>query len=142
MNPPNGTPVTLTATAPRPAARVWELYVSPEHVLQWNTASPDWHCPHAHNDVRVGGSFHYRMEEKNGLRGFDFTGEYTEVTAPDLLTYRMPGGRRVTLTFDEVDGTTTITQTFEADGKHPLDMQRRSWQAILDNFARYVEQRG
>ncbi|MBM4254218.1 MAG: activator of HSP90 ATPase, partial [Deltaproteobacteria bacterium] len=28
---------------------------------------------------------------------------------------------------------------FDAEGQNPIDMQREGWQAILNNFKKYVE---
>ena len=32
---------------------VWDYWTKPEHIMQWNNASPDWHCPNATNDLNV-----------------------------------------------------------------------------------------
>ncbi len=51
----------------------------------------------------------------------------------------MEGGRKVSITFSENGNETIVTETFEAENENPIDMQRASWQAILDNFKKYVE---
>jgi hypothetical protein len=33
----------------------------------------------------------------------------------------------------------TVCVTFDAETTHPVEQQRQGWQAILDNFAKYVE---
>jgi len=32
-----------------------------------------------------------------------------------------------------------VTTTFDAEGENPPELQRAGWQAISDNFGRYVE---
>lgn len=33
---------------------VWSAYTTPDAIKVWNSASPDWHCPEATNDLQVG----------------------------------------------------------------------------------------
>ncbi len=49
------------------------------------------------------------------------------------------GDRTSTVLFEDQDGATHITQTFEAESENPLEMQRQGWQAILDNFKKHAE---
>lgn len=67
---------------------VWDCFSLPEHIVQWNFASPEWHCPSAENDLRVGGKFSYRMEAKDGSFGFDFWGIYDEAFHTERLHIR------------------------------------------------------
>ena len=57
---------------------VWKFWTGTEHIKNWNNASPDWHTPHAENDLREGGKFLARMEAKDGSFGFDYGGIYDE----------------------------------------------------------------
>ena len=66
--------ITVEATVNAPVLKVWKFWTSPEHIINWNNASDDWHTPRAENDFRVGGSFLSRMEAKDGSFGFDFAG--------------------------------------------------------------------
>lgn len=121
------------------ADRAWEVWNSPAHIQRWNAASDDWHTPRSAVDLRVGGRLSSRMEAKDGSAGFDFGGVYTRVEPPRLVELRMDDGREVRVEFlDTADGT-RVRETFDADTAGSLDLQRRGWQAILDNFARYVE---
>ena len=72
-------PITIEITILKSVSKVWEYFTDPEHITQWNFASPDWTCPNAENDVQVGGEFNYRMEAKDQSFGFDFKGTYDEV---------------------------------------------------------------
>jgi uncharacterized protein YndB with AHSA1/START domain len=80
------------------------------------------------------------MEAKDGSFGFDFNGVYTEVEQHKAIAYTIEGGREVKVAFESNENTTKVTETFEAEDENPLEMQQAGWQAILDNFKKYVEQ--
>lgn len=117
----------------------WESYTNPKHIVNWNFASNDWHCPSASNDLRVGGKFVSRMEAKDGSFGFDFEGEYIEVVNHAKIVYAMSDGRAVTVNFKENGDSTHVDVVFDAEGENSIDMQREGWQAILNNFKNYTE---
>ncbi|MBP6945209.1 SRPBCC domain-containing protein, partial [Patescibacteria group bacterium] len=54
--------ITVSTLIDAPLETVWTCWTEPEHIQQWNAASPDWHTPHATNDLRVGGTYLARME--------------------------------------------------------------------------------
>lgn len=119
--------------------KVWDFWTRPEHIVKWNFASNDWHCPSAENDLRVGGKMKSRMEAKDGSFGFDFEAIYDEVNEHKKIAYTMGDGRQAITTFESVDGKTKVTTTFDAENTHSVEMQKNGWQAILDNFREYVE---
>lgn len=131
--------ITVKNTVNAPAAKVWDLWTSPEHIVKWNNPSDDWHTTHAENDLRVGGKFLSRMEAKDESFGFDFSGTYTEVTPQKHIAYTLDDNRKVSISFAEKGGTTEIVETFDAESQNSPDMQRQGWQAILDNFKSYAE---
>lgn len=131
--------ITVQATLRAPLEKVWHSWTRPEHIVHWNFASEDWCSPRAENDLRPGGSFSWRMESKDGKMGFDFNGTYTVVAENERLEYTLEDGRRVVVHFSPVDGSTCVTETFEPESIHSLEMQQAGWQAILDNFKRYTE---
>ena len=134
--------ITVQAVISAPVEQVWKLYTEPEHVIKWNSPSNDWHTPRAENDLKVGGKFLYRMEAKDGSSGFDFDGTYEQVKTNELLVYLLSDGRKVEVTFTKDSDTgTKIATTFEAEDINPIEMQRDGWQAILNNFRKYVETR-
>jgi uncharacterized protein YndB with AHSA1/START domain len=133
------TTITVATTVNAKPANVWAFWTKPEHITNWNNASPDWHSPSATNDLRVGGQFNYRMEARDGSMGFDFKGEYTRIVPHEEIAYVIEDGRTVTITFTEEGGVTRISESFEAESTHSEEMQRSGWQAILDNFKQYVE---
>lgn len=132
--------ITVQTTINAPLEHVWKLYTEPKHITQWNNASKDWHTPHAVNDLRVGGKFLFRMEARDGSQGFDFNGTYTQIKTNQLITYTIEDRRTVRVQFTEQDERTNVLVTFEPEDINPLEMQREGWQAILNNFKRYVEQ--
>lgn len=133
------TSIRVATTINAPVEKVWDAWTLPQHILQWNNASDDWHTRKAENDLRTGGSFLSRMEAKDGSFGFDFGGTYDEVKQHKLIAYTMGDGRKVRIEFKENEGSTTITETFDAESTHPVDVQQQGWQAIIDNFKSYVE---
>lgn len=118
---------------------VWNAYNSVEDIMQWNHASDDWHCTNSINDLRIGGKFINRMEAKDGSFGFDFEGVYTELIPFKKIAYTMADGRKAEVNFESHKNYTDILVRFEAELENPVDMQRDGWQAILNNFKKYVE---
>jgi uncharacterized protein YndB with AHSA1/START domain len=121
---------------------VWMLWTSPVHIQNWLHASDDWECPQAQNDLREGGQFSFRMAAKDGSAGFDFGGTYTEVVEGKKLSYTMgqlQDARKVAVSFEETPEGVKITETFDMENENSEEMQRSGWQAILDNFKKYVE---
>ncbi len=133
------TNITVESTIKAPVEKVWNYWSAPEHITKWSFASPDWHTPFAENDLRAGGQFKSRMEAKDGSFGFDFGGIYDDVKTNELITYTLGDGRKVSITFTSKGNETSLVETFEAEGTNPVEMQKGGWQAILDNFKKYVE---
>lgn len=136
------TSITIATTVQAPVEKVWRLFTGPEHIINWNSATDEWHSPKAENDLREGGRFNFRMEARDGSAGFDFTGEYTRVVPNQEINYVIDDGRKVVITFTQQENATHISESFEAEGTNSDEMQRAGWQAILDNFKRYVETGG
>ncbi len=131
--------ITISQTVNAPIEKVWQYWTEPEHIMQWNAASDDWHCPSATNDLREGGRFTSRMEAKDGSAGFDFAGTYTQVVPHQTIVYKMDDDRAVVTTFKQTDSGVEITTEFDAEETNPIEMQRAGWQAILDRFKNHVE---
>ncbi|MCB9266688.1 MAG: VOC family protein [Lewinellaceae bacterium] len=136
----SNTVITVHATINAPVEKVWAMWTQPEHITKWNFASGDWHSPHAENNLRPGGKFSYRMEARDGSMGFDFSGAYTAVNENKNLEFTIDDGRHVQVHFSELDGGTFVMENFEAEKMNSIEMQRTGWQAILDNFKKYVEE--
>ena len=132
-------PITVEVTVDAPQDKVWEMFTRPEHIKKWSNASDDWHTPEAENDLRVGGKFNSRMESKDGSEGFNFTGVYTEITPMEYISYTMDDGRKVDVKFEIAEDGIHITENFEPETINLPEMQKIGWQAILNNFKKYVE---
>lgn len=118
---------------------VWNCFTLPEHIMNWNHAGDDWHCPAAQNDLRVGGSFNYTMAAKDASFSFDFEGVYTEVNPMKNFAYVLADERTVQLVFSvEAEGT-RVTETFDIENENPAEMQQMGWQMILNNFKKHAE---
>lgn len=131
--------LSITATINAPIDKVWKAWNDPEHIKQWNFASDDWCAPKAENDLRVDGSFSYRMESRDGKMGFDFGGKYTEVEEHEKIVYVLDDKRKVKITFSADGDKTNIVEVFEAENENSLELQKSGWQAILNNFKKYAE---
>lgn len=131
--------IAVSAIVNAPIERVWNKWKNPSDIIQWNNASDDWHTPKAENDLKEGGKFLFRMESKDGKMGFDFEGIYHTVKTNELIEYIITDGRKVKIVFTDNGGKTKIVETFEAENTHSIELQQSGWQAILDNFKKYVE---
>ncbi len=135
----NSSKITVNATVSANAKKAWDYYTGPEHITQWNSPSDDWHCPRAENNMKVGGKYNARMEAKDGSMGFDFEAVYDEVNPGKSFSYTMTDGRRADVAFEESNGKTDVTVTFDPENQNPPDFQKAGWQAILDNYKKYTE---
>jgi uncharacterized protein YndB with AHSA1/START domain len=133
--------IIVTAAINAGSQKVWDFYVNPEHITQWNFADPSWHCPSASNDLRVGGKYQARMEARDGSFGFDFEALYDEIVEGKKLTYTMLDGRQATVEFRNNGEQTDVAVAFDPEGQNPEEMQKAGWQAILNNFKVYAESR-
>lgn len=133
------TKITVEASVNASIEKVWKLWTSPEHIVKWNSASPDWHTPKAENDLRVGGKFLSRMEAKDGSFGFDFAGTYDVVDTNKRIAYTMGDGRKCDIIFKNENSKTTVVTTFDAENENPVEMQKDGWQAITNSFKTYAE---
>ena len=140
METPNKTTITVEAAIVAPIEKVWKYWTEPQHITQWNNASEDWHTPHAENDLKEGGRFTSRMEAKDGSFGFDFGGTYTLIETLKLIEYTLDDDRKVIINFTSQGNETTVVETFEAENMNSIELQKGGWQAILDNFKKYVEE--
>ena len=130
--------ITIEAFVPTTPQAAFDAYTTPEDIMQWNFASPDWCCPRAEVDLRNGGALSFRMEARDGSMGFDFAGTYEEVDAPGGVTIKLDDGRLSRTTFEDEGDGTRVRTVFEPEATNPVEMQRAGWQAILDNFAAHV----
>lgn len=132
--------ITVSVIVDASISQSWKAFTAPESIVQWNFASADWCCPRATNDLRIDGSFNYRMESTDGKVGFDFEGKYTRVIPESRIEYVLGDDREVSIEFRAIGNQTEVVETFDAETENSLELQRSGWQAILNNFKKYAEQ--
>jgi uncharacterized protein YndB with AHSA1/START domain len=131
--------ITVKTAVNASIEKVWECWTTPQHIMKWNNASDDWHTPYAENDLKVGGKFKYTMASRDGTMSFDFEGEYTLVEEYKAIEYVIADGRKVKISFEVTSNRVEVIESFDPETENPKEMQRGGWQAILDNFKKYVE---
>jgi uncharacterized protein YndB with AHSA1/START domain len=130
--------ITIEATIAASMQDVWHHWNTPAEIMQWNTASEDWHTTSSQVDLRVGGNFSSRMEAKDGSFGFDFAGTYTRIVEHELIESKL-GDRVLLVEFLPVPGGVTVRETFDSDQEHSVDQQKAGWLSILNHFKKHVE---
>lgn len=122
-----------------PVQEVWKRWTTPDDIKQWNIPFPNWHVPKAENELRPGGRFLYRMESIDGKEGFDYGGTYNGILQQLQIAYTLMDERRAIIDFVAESNGTLIIETFEAENKTPLDIQKMFCQSVLEHFKQYVE---
>ncbi len=125
--------------------KVWKHWNDTESIKGWAFASDTWECPYAENDLKVDGRFLTRMSAKDDSTTFDFTGTYTEVVEFKKIKYIMDKAdgenqhRECEIIFTDLgDGTTKVEEEFYPEEINSEEMQRAGWNAILENFKKFV----
>lgn len=131
--------ITVETTVNAPIEKVWECWNNPEDIKNWAFASDDWEVLFAENDLKVGGSFKIAMSAKDKSAGFDFVGKYNDIKELSLIEYNMDDGRNVKIIFEKLPEGVRVIESFDPEDENSLEIQKSGWQAILDNFKRYVE---
>lgn len=131
--------ITVKALIFADKKKAWDYYTLPEHIVNWNFASDQWHCPRASNDLVVGGKYFTRMEAKFADFGFDFEYTYTEVLPDEGFTFKLPDDREDSVRFIEEEGKTQVQLIFDAETENPIKLQTQGWQTILDQYKKYTE---
>ena len=91
--------ITVENTINKKVNKVWEFWTTPEHIVNWNFASPDWHCPSAEHDLKVDGTLKYHMAAKDGSMAFDYKATFSAIKPSELLEYVLDDGRKVSIIF-------------------------------------------
>ncbi|MEN9523921.1 MAG: hypothetical protein RL065_2298 [Bacteroidota bacterium] len=132
--------ITIETNINASIEKVWQCWTKPEHIMQWNHAGDDWHCPASSYSLEVGGKFSATMAAKDGSFSFDFWGIHDEVILNKLIASTMGDGRKMKVEFIAENNSTKVIETFEPENENPIEMQQMGWQMILDNFKKHVEQ--
>jgi uncharacterized protein YndB with AHSA1/START domain len=78
------------------------------------------------------------MEAKDGSMGFDFAGTYTKIVEHERIEYAF-GDRKAEVEFLPGQKGVLVRVVFDSETTYSVEQQQGGWQAILDNFSRYVE---
>lgn len=140
MESVKNTKITVEVLINAQLEKVWEQFNSPAHIIHWCFASDDWHAPAAENDFKVGGKSKTVMAAKDGSFSFDFEWIYTKIVELAIVEYILEDGREVSVQFEQTADGIKVTETFDPEQENTLELQRAGWQAILENFKKYVEQ--
>jgi uncharacterized protein YndB with AHSA1/START domain len=130
VDTPSDTTILIVRRFDAPLVRVFQCYTSPDLVRRWWSGDRGI-TTQADIDLRVGGSWRYVMTANGGFE-VAFHGEYREVDPPHRLVHTevfegFPDGEAlVTVTFDEVDGVTTIRALVEHSCQEHRDMHLQS----------------
>jgi uncharacterized protein YndB with AHSA1/START domain len=133
------TSVTIEALINAPLEKVWECWTEGKHVVGWNFASEDWYCPAANNDLKPGGKFTATMAAKDGSMSFEFWGTYQHIENQKLIQAEMGDGRKLEVLFEKKGDQVLVTELFETETTNSIELQKKGWQAILNNFKKYCE---
>src|SRR5450631_4875424 len=112
---PSDRELVITRTFDAPRRLVFEAMTTPEHVRRWY-GPRRLTMTVCEIDLRVGGRWRYVVRDPDGNE-FGFSGVYREIVPPERLVTTegfegMPGHDYIaTLTLDEHDGRTTLTNT-------------------------------
>lgn len=126
---PTDTQIKITREFAAPKHLVFKAWTTPDLIKRW------WHAKRgeatvADVDLRVGGKWRWVMVADGGFE-VAFHGEYREVVPNQLLVHTevfegAPGGDEdpavVTITFEEHDGRTTVTQIMQLSSRETRDM--------------------
>ena len=132
--------ITIETTINKPVVPVWNSWTDPKHVINWNFATDEWHCPKATSDFNEGGHFSYTMASKDGKMAFDLEGVFDMIQPMKRIEYTLSDGRKVSIIFEKIsEQQTRVEQSFEPESINDPEMQRLGWQAILNNFKKFTE---
>ena len=122
---PSDTEIRMTRWFDAPAALVFEAHTNPEHLRQW-WGQRSTTLSVCDVDLRVGGAWRFVCREESGVE-YGFRGQYTAIVPPSTLacTFEfegMPGHVCLqTLTLEEREGRTLLTETSVFDSKEDRD---------------------
>lgn len=145
--------ITVSTEIVAPIEKVWDFWTNPKHIVNWNFASDDWCCPKAENDLKLWWKFTSTMSAKDWSNSFDFSWTYTLIELLKhikyviasmyykdwTLEYNLESGRKVEVIFEKLWDKIKVSEIFEMEDIHTEEQQREGWQAILENFKKYVE---
>lgn len=131
--------LVATVLVEKPLDIVWQKWITPEDIMQWNIPFDNWCCPEVENNIETGGRFFFRMETKDGKEGFDHKGNYKEVIPMQYIRYIQDDGRTSIIEFQQIDNNTIVRESFEPEKLVPGEIQQSFCQSVLERFKTYTE---
>jgi uncharacterized protein YndB with AHSA1/START domain len=125
LNLPSDREIRMTRHFPAPPDLVFDAHVDCDHLKRW-WGPQRYDLTVCELDLRVGGKWRFVQRGEDGQE-FGFRGEFRSIERPKLLAYTfefedMPGHICLeTLTFDEADGGTLLTDLTLFDSKEDRD---------------------
>ena len=80
-----------------------------------------------------------RMEAKKESFGFNFDGIYDDIILNKKISHTMTDDRTASTDFEKLGIETKLKTIFDAESKNSIELQKEGWQAILNNYKKYVE---
>lgn len=133
-------PLVVSVSIEKPIHEVWKHWTAIEAIKIWNIPFEDWHCPKAINNLKDGGTFFYRMERKDAMEGFDYSGVYDRVIPLKSIESTCDDGRKSLVEFYPKENNTIIRETFEPENTTPVAIQQNFTQSVLNRFKAFMEQ--
>lgn len=127
---PSDREIVIERTFRAPRAAVFELWKEPAAVRAWYPCSTLQFIV-CEIDFRVGGRWRWVTRDGSG-REYPLSGSYREITRPERISFTQcfepfPAGEHVvTLTFEERDGVTHLTQHILHTSRENRDAQLQS----------------
>ena len=137
----------LSRRLPAAPERVFRALTEPADIARW-WGPQLFTTPAIELDLRVGGGYRFTMQPPEG-DPFHISGEFREIDPPSSLSYTFrydeptPDDREtvVTLTVDDVDGTTELAlRQGEFATEERLALHRGGWTDSLDKLSALLEE--
>lgn len=119
-----------------PRNLVFAAFTKPELVRRWMLGPGGWIFTACEIDLRVGGRYRYEWRQESGSAEMAVTGIFREIVAGEKLVSNetfdedWTGGETLaTVTFEEEDGRTLLTQTILHASREGRDMALQSGMA-------------
>jgi len=147
MSGPTRFVLELTRALAAPRERVFRALTQRDDLAVW-WGPRGFTTPEIEFDLRVGGRYRFTMQPPEG-DPFHISGEFREIDPPSSLSYTFrydeptPDDREtvVTLTVDDVDGTTELAlRQGEFATEERLALHRGGWTDSLDKLSALLEE--
>lgn len=131
--------ISVEVTINAPIEKVWDFWITPKHIQNWNSALDNWYTSYAENDLQEKGRFKYEMTSKDKSESFDFEGIYTKVEKFQLIEYKLSDNRIGSVHFEDFGNNVKLVEYFEPNKTDSESMQKQWCQDVIDNFKKYTE---